>query len=312
MRHGQTQQLGGVVAAAVLLVPALASAFGQVTEPVVVKNARRGQVIQQALLLNNRGADAKDEPFGLSAQGAIAAWVKFYRPSNLEAEVTEVPVPRGTTADAIARITVPDTAANGTYRGAISVALSAGTPAAVTETGVTVARSIARTVEITVTDQEDIRSEVSIIPKQYDLKPGEVLTVTVAYRNQGNTQITPQVQAKVRVAAINGAVLVDTIFPYPESAAPVTPLETGDVTYTIATNSLTAGKYRAELVATYRDVELGRGDFLFTVNAKAGEDLVAGAASGTAGNSAGWWLGGVATVAVAGAIVFAALQRKRA
>lgn len=293
--HVRTATLVSLVMA--LILPMSALAFGQITEPIEVKNARRGQVIKETLLLNNRGANAKDERFVLSGQGDIAKWVEFFLPGDLQTPLTEVPVKAGQTADAVAKITVPKDAANGTYKGTLTLAMSAASQEKLKETGVTVSRSISRPVEITVTDKEDIKAEVSVIPESYDVKPGEVLKVRVVYRNLGNIQIAPQVQVKVRVAEIDGPVMVDTIFPYPESVEPIKALASGEVTYTVTTNSLTERKYRAEVVSTFKDVELYRDDFLFAVNAKAGE--IAGASTGVAGGMNPLYVvGGIGAVVV--------------
>lgn len=301
-----------VVAALLLALPFFTLAIGQMSGDIVVKNARRGQVIDEKLILIS---EATDQRYAIFAEGDVAAWAKFYLPGDPQQSVTEVFVPASTpNTSAMVRITVPDDARNGTYKGAVVITRAMPDKKEIKEVGVTVGQQISRSVEITITDKEEYRAEVSIIPQTFDIKPDAPLSIRAVYRNIGNVRIAPKLQVKIRVADVGSKFITDTTLGYPESQEPIKPRETGEVTYTVPTNGLAEGKYFAAVTAREGEQVLSDQEFRFTIDKNARPAGALATATSTAGVLGGTnsWIA-IVTVAIAIiAIAAFALKKKKA
>lgn len=286
------------------MMPSGVLALGQMTQLIEVKNARRGQVIQERLILNN--SDARELQLSLAGEGDIASWATFYLPNDLTTPITSVTIGATSNLEAYVKIAVPSDARNGVYSGTIQV--SQGSSEQPDDGGTLVSLSTSREVRITVTDQESVAFTAQVIPEVFDVKPGEPLGIKVLYRNQGNVAISPEVHITVTTATADGKVVGETIFPYPADQAPVKPREENSVTIQWPTYNAAEGKYRATVIARESGVEQSD-DFVFSVSKTAVQPARATADAG--GNvSRTLVVGGLVAVAVVlGAV--AVMRRKK-
>ncbi len=107
--------------AATFLLPKTVFGIGQVTEPIVVKNALRGQEVTATLtFINSKDTEIT---YGLMAEGDIAEWTTFYSVDDLDFvnPTKEIKISSAKTQNAIAKFTVPPDQPNGTYTGKVYV-----------------------------------------------------------------------------------------------------------------------------------------------------------------------------------------------
>lgn len=282
-----------------LAVPTLVSALGQMSQPIVVSNARRGQVIKEKLTLFN--SSETPEALELSADGDIETWATFSKTLDFAAVITTLTTPAKSNLEAYVAIKVPDGTPNGEYKGNIVVSKAAESE---TKTGAdaTVQQRVSRSVTITVTDQESIAARVQVIPVAFDVKPGDPLAIRLKIFNDGNVQIAPQ--TLVRVTKLDGSAVNETIFPYPPTEQPVLPLGEHEITVNWPTYGLAEAKYRAAVIVSERGTEVAKDDFAFSVNPKAGSGFGAAAVGGNTPIIAG-------SIIAAGIIIAIAMRRRK-
>ncbi len=259
-----------------LLIPlAAVLAVGQMTQPIVVANALRGQEIEEELKINNSATEEKE--FGLIATGDITGWATFYLPADLQNPITSLKMAASSKAKAIVIIKVPDDTPNGTYTGSVTVTSA---PVAETESegsSVSIAQRVDREVTITVTDQENIDFDVSVIPVSYNIDPGQPLKIRFIYNNKGNVKITPQIEVKIK--DINKQkVLASIAFPYPEGEPAVKPLSRYEIpAIDVPTTGLKSGRYWIELAFSEKGQIIKEEAFRFTIS---GQGTILGAIFG--------------------------------
>ena len=245
-------------------------AIGQMSKPITVDLAIRGQEVTETLLVYN--SEKTSQTFGLLADGAVAGWAKFYLPDNFEQEITTVEVPAEGTAEAVVVITVPSDTPNGLYEGSVAVT-SAPTEGSGDGSSVGEQQRVDRTVSINVTDQEIIKLVTGVIPVTYEVEPNANLQIKLLYDNQGNIALKPGVQLKI--ADADGKSVANTIFPYPEDEDAVKPGQQKTITVEWPTGQMAQGRYRADVTILNDNEAVDNDSFRFTVG-KAG--MVAGAA----------------------------------
>src|SRR3989344_4170199 len=230
------------VLAGILILPSFAFAIGQMTQPIVVKNAAKGQVIIETLKLY--GEALTDKEFSLIAEGDIKDWVKFYALGDRETPITSINIPKGKNADIDAVITVSSSAANGTYAGTLSLVSSAPKSENTNDSGVSIGQKVGRAVTITVTDKEIIAMEVGVIPVSYQINSQSPLAIRFQYYNKGNIDIKPEVRVQFKDID-QTKVLLTSVFPYPESEAAIKPLERKEIPTVEVPMSFSDGRYWA-------------------------------------------------------------------
>jgi uncharacterized membrane protein len=230
--------------ALLLSLPAAAFAIGQITEPIVINDALRGQSYESIVTVVN--TEKADATLSLSADGDTKDWVKFYETPTSENVLGDISLKVGEKKDLIARFTVPQSAANNAYTGTISVSGKPGQYTSNgTDSGSTVTQKIDREVTINVSDNEVVKFDASIIPESYDLAQGDLLKVRVRYDSQSNVDIKPQISFKIQN---NGNTVYSAIFPYPDNVDAVKPGAIFEIPQLeIPTNSLQNGKYEVLL-----------------------------------------------------------------
>lgn len=204
------------------LFPKTVFGIGQVTKPIVIDNALRGQEVTAKLSFIN----SKDTEliYGLMAEGEIAEWTTFFTIDDLNFTnpITEIKINPAITQNAIVKFTVPNDQPNGTYIGKVYIFEVAKTEGKAEKTKINVGQRIGRSVSIAVSEKEVIKLESLIIPLTYTVKNGEPLQIKFIHNNLGNIAVKPSYQIRVTKESKE---IFNAIFPYPESEKAVKPLE---------------------------------------------------------------------------------------
>ena len=248
--------------------PSVVSGIGQMTEPIIIENARQGEVFEKTIYLLN--TEKTEAVFEVAAENDIAGWVKFYDPKNPEEAIQKITIPKNSKYSLIAKFSIPDGTPNGKYSGVISVATSPKDEESEEKVSTSVSQKVNREVSITVVDKEEINLKTSIIPKTYNLKTGEPLSIRIIYDNQSNIKVRPQIQLKLKK---NGKIKHNAIYPYPEELESVNSFSMKEITpLEIQTTGLEDGKYLAEMVIIVNKENKYEDHFSFTLG-----DINAGA-----------------------------------
>jgi hypothetical protein len=238
-------------------------AIGQTTNPIVIKNALRGNEYHQTMIIVN--TEKSDAQVNFIASGQIGEWAEFYKLNDFQSLFSEADMKPGEVLKVSVLFKVPLDMPNGEYKGFISAVKQADSAENIGESSATVSQRIDREITIEVNDNEIVSFEVSVIPKTYNLEENEILSIRLIYDNRGNISISPQVQIKIKE---DGQVIHNSIYPYPEDQ----PLVKSGTIYEIPvieipTSKFERGEYTAELsfstdkgVATEKDFFFSIGD----------------------------------------------------
>lgn len=245
-----------------LLIPSHVWAIGQVTEPINITNALREKVYNETMNVVN--TESSVSTIGLSAEGDIAGWVRFYKNVADTDNITDIEIPAGARMEIIARITIPAGTSNGKYQGYISVSKKLGNfSGGAEESGNAVAQKIDREVNVEVKDNEEFAFDTSLIPEKYDLMQGESLKIRIIHDNRGNTGIRPQIDMKIKQGE---STIYSAIFPYPENQPAVGANSLFEIpALEIPLSNFTTGKYEAVFKISQADKLSIDKDFTFSV-----------------------------------------------
>ncbi len=245
----------------IMALPLNVQAIGQMTQPIDIKDALRGQKYQSELIIVN--TDKKEVKVDLTAEGQVKDWTKFYQRTDLKNAITSATATAGATLNIIAEFTVATTTANGVYTGAVSVTTKPDTATQKDQSYASIAQKIDREVTITVSDKENINLQVSVIPNKYDFASNEAMKIRFIYDNQSNINLSPQIQFKITQ---NDKTFYNAIFPYPENDTPVTALSQHEIpTLEIPTSGLGNGKYVAQISFLHNGKSISEKQFGFSV-----------------------------------------------
>jgi len=225
-----------------LLLPISAEGIGQLTKPIVIENALRGEEVEETLILFN--SEEKDTIYTLSASGEIGEWTSFYKDSDAETEeqIKEIEVPVRSKENVRVKFQIPEDAPNGTYKGIITVGTKGEEGQKQGE--VSVQLQVSRDVSIVVTDKEIMDLSASIIPLKYGIKKGEPLKIKIIYENKGNISLKPDVQLSIS----NGQnQIFNAIFPYSYEQKPVRPRTRKEVFIEWQSQGQENGTYKADV-----------------------------------------------------------------
>ena len=219
--------------------------IGQVTKPIVIEDALRGQEVIATLdLFNSKDTEV---PYGLSAEGEISEWASFYETNdkNLENPVTEVQIPAKSYLKVKTKFAVPEDIPNGEYSGKVYVFTA---PIKDEETGemrIAVSQRVGREVSIIVTDNEIIQFDTAIIPLKYSVEKDKPLEIKIIHTNQGNVMVKPDIQLKIIKEKV---IIFNAVFPYPEDEKAVRSLERKTMPLIEwQTTGQEIGRYQAEI-----------------------------------------------------------------
>ena len=244
----------------ILILPSAVLAIGQVTEPIIIENALRGEGFQQTMTIVN-GEDKKIKVDFL-AEGDIAGWVEFFQKDDLENSIENIQMLNKEKLKIIAKFTIPSDTLNGEYAGLLSVFRRSD---ANLEKGksTSVSQKVGRDVTITVSDEEIIQIRASIIPDKYGLSRNEPLAIRIIYDNQGNVSVAPQIQFKIKK---DEQMVYNMIHPYPENESLVKPLAMHEIPIIeIPTNGLEDGRYITEVNFLHNGNSVFNKNFSFTI-----------------------------------------------
>jgi hypothetical protein len=234
------------------------NAMGMNSDPIVVDNAIKGQVIKDELrILNNKAEEASFEIF---ASGDMEEWTEFYYNGEAVQEISIAPESR---ENVQVEITIPLDMPNGEYAGELKIKSEpAETEAEEEESVANVSRQISRDVFITVTDTEIIKLESSISPRNYALAEDEPLEVNAFYYNYGNISLRPDLGLKI---IRDEGVVHHFIYPYPEEKEAVLPLGEEKITVSYNPGDIEPGKYRVETTVYLNGDKYDEDGFTFEV-----------------------------------------------
>jgi len=249
------------------ILPGVALALGQMSEPINIANAMRGQKLNQEIIaVNNENKEVKVE---FSATGDIKDWTNFYKPGDLKNAITEDTAGANSSLNIIAIFDIPSDVPNGEYTGAISIAKLPDEQTSNEESFVAVTQKIDRQVTITVSDEENISLAVSVIPETYDLTPNQPLKIRIIYDNQSNISLTPSISFKIKKSE-DDQTAYNVIYPYPEGVDPVNSRAQYEIpALEIPTAGLAEGKYYAQLEFTRGEDSLTQEQFGFSIGSAA-------------------------------------------
>lgn len=223
-----------------ITLPALA--IGQLTSPIVIEEALRGQTFEQSLSIFN--TEDISVIADLQAEGDIRDWASFYMRDDLETRIESLDLEPNKRQGVVVKFSIPEDTPNSEYKGLISVLQRPGEAATTSQVQATLQQKISRQVTIKVTDQELIDFTADVISETFSVEPGEPFRFRIAYTNLGNVAIKPQAQVKIAQA---DKVFYNAILPYPEDEEGVKPLQTKELpTMEALTTGAVEGKARAE------------------------------------------------------------------
>lgn len=241
MKTKNILKLNAIFLAFFTLLPFSASAIGQVTEPIHIKNGLKGEEIREALFLIN--TEKEDVEVELMADGQVKDWIKFS--TDHSGTINKIMIPSGSQINAFAHIQIPKETPNGEYRGNISVIKTGNSMDDGKENISSILQKIDREITIRVSGDEFIHFAVSVIPDKYDFTAGEPLDIRFIYDNQGNTSIQPQIQLKV---IKDENVIHKVIYPFPENIPSIKPSSQYEIpSIEIPTTIMENGKYLAKI-----------------------------------------------------------------
>jgi len=304
-----------VCAVVSFVVPQSVLGIGQMTEPIIFEDILRGQEIFETLILFN--SEGEDVVFHLEATDEINGWATFYdlEDKNLETPLTKVTLVKESRLRLQTKFEVPSDIPNGTYSGAIAVIKI---PEASEADGVStiVKQRVDREVSITITDQEVIALETTIIPEKYAVKKDESLKVKVFYHNKGNIVIKPNLEIKVIRINDNNTVF-NAIFPYPDNEESVKPLEKKEFIDFInwSTIGQEKGKYRVNLNVLLDGGVVEEHSFRLVIGSVISSDvngfLSFIAFIGGGNLTLSWFIIGIVILIIAGVLFFINKRRNR-
>lgn len=194
---------GKTILAALLVMPCMVlamhpspvRAIGQVTEPITITGALRGEKYQEELtVINTEGVSIKAD---LSADGALGSWAAFYSAGDLSTSTKQLSLAPNERRNVLVIFSVPNDAPNGVYTGNVSVVRAPGDQESVNSPAVAVSQKINRQVTIDVTDEEHVALDASLIPMTYNIASGEQLALRIVQDNLGNISIKPDVRIRI-------------------------------------------------------------------------------------------------------------------
>lgn len=250
-----------------LFLPTYVFALGQTTEPIIIKDALRGEKIQKEIIAVN--SDKKDVKIKFSAEGQINGWAKFYldKDKDFKNPFSTTTIQAQSNLNVTVIIDVPDDVLNGEYKGSISVTNIPDEEVQDDKSRASVIQRIDREVNITVSDHEKIDlKHTSVIPEKYDLKTDEALKIRVIYDNQGNVRLSPQIHLKISEDSEDAKNVYDVILPYPEDENAVSSKSQHEINpILIQTIGWKNGKYLAQLEFLHDNKPVLEKNFSFSI-----------------------------------------------
>ena len=225
-----------------LLLPLNVFAIGQMSKPIVIENALRGEEYEEIVMVVS--SEEEEISVNLIAEWEIAPWASFYSMDDKKTPITNIKIPAKSSKNAIVRFLIPEDALNGVYEGAVSVVTVPDELEGTEKTVVSVAQKIPRKVKITVTGDEVKSCKCHIIPKYLGLKKDEPLKINILCHNTGNVKIKPIVRQKISKSG-KTILNVDHLFPEDRDYIRPNSSERWDIEWSTAGQD--NGQYKTEI-----------------------------------------------------------------
>lgn len=221
--------------------PGRALALGQMTQPIVIDNAIKGETYESQMMMVN--SDGKDETVNIFADGAIKDWVKFYKMDDSKNPITSILLPNGSSVNVMARFVIPGDEPNGVYSGTLDMqTIAEKTPDNTTSVAVT--SKVPRDVKITVGGGQVVAAQCYLNPLAVTLATNDPFQIQIICQNTGNVSLKPQAQLKISNSA--GTIVSNTIFPYPDDLDPIHAKAMQKWTIVWQTANQAAGNYSSD------------------------------------------------------------------
>jgi cbb3-type cytochrome oxidase subunit 3 len=191
---------------------AVSYAIGQMSEPINIESAVKGEAYNDQLILIN--TENQPVKLGFVAAGDIAPWTTFYMPDDLTKPVTQVSLSPKANQKIAVKFSIPSTQANGTYLGTITASTISEANNSQSKTVANVSFAIPRSVTITISGAQLKSATCQIIPENLKLKPNESLKTAIWCNNTGNVSIKPMTRIIVKQG---NSVLSDVFYPFPDA-----------------------------------------------------------------------------------------------
>lgn len=245
-------------------------AIGQTTDPIVIKNAVRGNEYQKTMTVIN--TEKKNVKITFSAEGQIGKWAKFYALDNYTTALNYVDMKSGEARAVNVVFVIPSDTPNGTYKGFVSALLKPDSSSVQEGSSTSVSQKIDREVTIEIGGKEVVSFDVSVIPKSYDLQKNEILSIRFIYDNKGNVSITPQAQLRITPLLDNSntgeksvQAVYNTIYPYPENQPAVKAGAIHEISAVeIPTSNFIKGKYVVDMSFMEKGKIISEKKFVFS------------------------------------------------
>ncbi|MFC1622649.1 hypothetical protein ACFL1Y_01485 [Patescibacteria group bacterium] len=290
----------------ILILPLNVLAIGQITEPIVIENALRGEDFQDTLVIIN----TEDQAIrvGLVADGEIKEWTKFYNLDDMENSIENILLTSGEKKSVNIIFSIPEDAPNGKYLGSVAVIRKPDDVSQEKGSSVSLSQRIDREATIEVGGEEKINLAVSVIPESYDIEKNKPLNIRFIYDNQGNVSLKPQIDLKIKT--LEGKVAYNAIYPYPESESKVKPGSQHEIpALEIPTSGLSIGKYRVEMKFLHNGEVVVEEDFKFSVAQGGLWGMIKGASIGPW--KINWLVLGVTLILIILIVVIGVLLKKK-
>ena len=242
--------------------PLSVGAIGQITKPIEIEEAIRGEEVEQLVLIMN--TNDNEIIFNLDVTGDMAEWTDFFESTESEEPFEGISIPANTNLSILARFKIPEDIPNGTYQGLINITEEPKEADPEATSTAQVSLKISRAVSIMVSDQENIELSINLIPDKFNYNLGENIKARVIYHNEGNIMLSPQLRVQI---GQGNDIFYDLIHPYPEGESPVRSLSKYEIPQLeIPLNNLQKGKYFLKTIALHKAEPINEKTFIFSVD----------------------------------------------
>ena len=219
-----------------------------------ISDALKGGEYEDAIMVYNTNPD--EGLFGVSVEGAIQNWTKFYDPLD-KSVLPQFRIPAKSQKLVTVKFTIPLDAPNGKYNGIIYASLLPPESGALEEPTQSVMVRMPSYVSIEVTGEQIVRGEVRSVGVK-DVEIDYPLRIEAVFYNTGNVIVSPKIKAELsRDGAVIGIVEYDK--------TPVKPQEMLSIMAEIPTNGMNTGNYTCNVKVFLGNVVLSQQDIKVSI-----------------------------------------------
>lgn len=216
---------------------------------------RGGEYVATVGILNSSDIEST---FRFEKAGNAAQWLTITDAADRTREVPELVVGPRERGQVVAKLAVPREAANGDYRGTVTVLRSQGSSGDPAAKGSAVSIGAQLPLSVRVTGTQRLEGSVADVSLS-EVEVALPLETVVAIQNSGNVVVVPEISVSVATAGGPSAsqkFAEETIYPG----------ETKRVPTRLDTSKLTPGEYTARVQVTFGTKDLGTTEKRFTLH----------------------------------------------